>query len=143
MRQHILESNLRARSRSRSPGPQEPTHAQEQAALRKETISAFHTAVGNGSDNEEEDGLLIPREKTKDEIEQEQEEYRKYLEQEVGEDIGGLVEFEAGPVSLSADERNDAGSSGEREHAPDAKKKRKKKKGGKTKEEKDHEFLMK
>ena len=41
--------------------------------------------------SEGEDDLLIPREKTKDELEQEQEGYRRYLEQEVGQDIGDLI----------------------------------------------------
>ena len=52
MRQHILQSQLNNTSRSPSPDP-EPTHVQEQAALRKETISAFHEAVKTKSDGED------------------------------------------------------------------------------------------
>ena len=141
MRQHVLEINLRAGSRSPSPGPQAPTHVQEQATLRKETISAFHTAVQDESGSDDEDDLLIPREKTKDEIEQEQEEYRRYLEQEVGENIGELVGIDRGPVDVDEESETEEGAGEELEE--EKKKRRKRKKGGKTKEEKDHEFLMK
>jgi len=115
MRQAALEAQLQP-SRSPSPGPL--THVQEEAALRKETISAFHSVgIGNGDEGD----LLIPREKTKDEQEQEEEEYRVFLEREVG-DLHGIGEV---------DER---------------KKKREKKVKGvgpKSKEEVDQEFLMK
>ena len=79
MRQAALEAQLQP---SRSPSPEPLTHVQEEAALRKETISAFHSAgISNGDD---EGDLLILREKTKDEHEQEEEEYRVFLEREIG-----------------------------------------------------------
>lgn len=115
MRQHVLKSQLEATSRSPSPTLQEPTHVEEQAALRKETITAFHTAVasekdasvngGNGDDDGDDvDDFLIPREKTKDEMEQEQEEYREFLAREVGEDIGELVTVEDIRVAKDVDD---------------------------------------
>lgn len=116
MRQAALEAQLQP-SRSPSPGPL--THVQEEAALRKETISAFHSAgIGNGDD---QDDLLIPREKTKDEQEQEEEEYRVFLEREVG-NLHGVGEVD------------------------ETKKKKENKIKGvspKSREEEDQEFLMK
>ena len=70
---------------SRTPTPeveQHPlTHVEEQEILRRETIAAFHGAV----DHQTEDDFLIPREKTQDERELEEEEYREFLEREVGD----------------------------------------------------------
>lgn len=148
MRQHVLNSALEASSRSPSPSPREPTHVEEQTALRNETISAFHTAVSTGekdSDGDEDD-LLVSREKTKDEAERDQEEYWEFLAREVGEDIGGLVTVDGaqgggaagteGPVEGQVLETQEDGKK--------PKKKKKKAKGTeKTKEEVDHEFLMK
>src|SRR5258708_6576292 len=93
IKQHALNSVLNPRSRSASPAPPLQTYAQEQEALRSETIAAFQTAVDADSDT---DGLLIPREKTKDEIEQEEEEYRQFLQREIGKDIGGLITIDEG-----------------------------------------------
>src|ERR1700735_5494596 len=69
-------------SRTPSPEVEQPlTHVEEQEILRIETIAAFHGAV----DNQPEDDFLIPREKTQDEREREEEEYRAFLEREVGD----------------------------------------------------------
>jgi protein KRI1 len=76
--------------RSPSPGPQHPTHVEEQQALRDETINAFHLAVSDDNDDNFEGGLLTLREKSKDELERQEEEYRAFLEREVG-DIESLV----------------------------------------------------
>jgi hypothetical protein len=117
---------------SRSPSPEPLTHVQEQATLRKETISAFHTATtGN---NDDEDDLLVPREKTKDEQDREEEEYRAFLEHEVGDlkDIIAIEPYEG---------------EGEAEEGQKKKKKVQKVDGTiskrKSKEDKDQEFLMK
>jgi protein KRI1 len=60
-----------------------PTFAQEESALRAETTKAFH---GVDSDDESEgEDLLQPREKTKDEREKEDEEYQKFLKENVGD----------------------------------------------------------
>ncbi|KAH9925911.1 Krr1-domain-containing protein [Epithele typhae] len=88
-RQAALDSALRG-SRSPTPEPAPLTHVQEQARLRKDTIAAFHGAV----DDEDEEELLVPREKTKDETEREEEEYRAFLQREVGEDLSGLITVE-------------------------------------------------
>ena len=141
LRQHILNSNLNPTSRSPSPAPL--THVAEQAALRKETISAFHTAVADPSGSDDEDDLLVPREKTKDELEHEQEEYRDFLAREVGEDISKLITIE------NADAGNEEGESSKNELTKEVenkkeekKKKKRKEKSKKSKEEEDHEFLM-
>jgi protein KRI1 len=117
---------------------------EEQRALRKETISAFHGAV---DDEESEDDLLVPREKTKDEAEREEEEYREFLEREVGEDLHDLITLDAGDESAPylTDEPEP--------ETKDEKKRRKKEKKGKEKEaqarkaksqeDNDREFLMK
>ncbi|THG93774.1 hypothetical protein EW026_g7557, partial [Hermanssonia centrifuga] len=88
-RQHALASALNPTSRSPSPEPL--THIEEQKALRNETITAFHTAVDIEDD---EDDLLVPREKTKDELERQDEEYRDFLQREVGEDLSTLITIE-------------------------------------------------
>ena len=155
MRQHILNSVLETTSRSPSP-THEPTHVEEQATLRKETISAFHTAVSDGfrsensEEEEEEEGFLVPREKTKDEVEKEMEEYKEFLQREVGEDIGELVTV---GDEIESDSRKQDGSDEKGNHTGKVKerkgekrkekKKEKKSKSGKSKEEEDHEFLMK
>ncbi|KAL1729503.1 KRI1-like family C-terminal-domain-containing protein [Schizophyllum commune] len=137
----VTQPSLNALDRgSRTPSPEPVTHVEEQRALRDETIAAFHTAVDSADD---EDDLLIPREKTKDELEREEEEYRTFLEREVGEDLSHLVSVESA-AGTSAAVKADA----EEEESPKKKKKEKKKaekvqdKGRKSKEEEDHEFLM-
>ena len=76
---------------SRSPSPEPLTYVQEQSALRKEAIEAFHSATKGQDEAIDEDGsdddLLVLREKTKDEIQKEEEEYRDFLQREVGEDL--------------------------------------------------------
>jgi protein KRI1 len=143
-------------SRSTSPeasSPPPPTHVAEQAALRAETIAAFHsgTALQDADDTgdaaeeeEEEGGLFTLREKTKDEVEREEAEYRAYLEREVGPlekilDIGN-EEKTVGEVRRQEEDV----------HVPpgeaDSGKKKRKKKGGKVVEERkvtDQEFLLK
>jgi protein KRI1 len=82
-----------ATSRSTSPEAPSPppTHVAEQAALRAETIAAFHSGgvvqgddAGDAEQEQEEGGLFTLREKTRDEVEREEAEYRAYLEREVG-----------------------------------------------------------
>ncbi|EJD40330.1 hypothetical protein AURDEDRAFT_153563 [Auricularia subglabra TFB-10046 SS5] len=88
IKQHALNAVLEGEG-SRSPSPALPTHVEEQRALRDETIRAFADAAAA-----EDDDFLVPREKTQDELAREEEEYRAFLEREVGEDIAGLVEVE-------------------------------------------------
>lgn len=103
--------------------------------LRKDTIAAFHNAIPEG----EGDDFLVAREKTKDEVEMEEEEYRAFLEREVG-DLKKLVSIDGG---LGHETRDDG--------VEKAKKKKKKKDGSdsglgkqkRTQAEKDQEFLMK
>lgn len=133
---------LNPSSRSPSPEAEDPTltYTQEQEVLRKETIAAFHHAAETAGD---EDDFLIPREKTKDEQEREEEEYRAFLEREVG-DLKDLVS-----VEVRAEE--DAESIHEEEEETAEKKKKKKKKSKKaaeetpkkSKAEEDQEFLLK
>lgn len=138
-KQHVLSSNLHANpaSRTPSPSPQIITHDQEQSKLRSETVSAFHQAVDDNGD----DGMFILREKTKDDVEREEEDYQEYLRQEVGEDIRDLISIDgdANPIKVEDASGEEAG-----EAAPKAKKKQKRNKGKeKQKSETDHEFLMK
>lgn len=134
IRQHALASVLNPSSRSPSPEPL--TYVQEQSALRKEAIEAFHSATKKQDEpmdeEESDDDLLVLREKTKDEIEKEEEEYRDFLQREVGEDLEGLITLEPGD-SFAA----------EVEVEPPTKKKKKSKEKAKPKEEDDQEFLMK
>ncbi|KAG2108602.1 KRI1-like family C-terminal-domain-containing protein [Suillus clintonianus] len=134
-RQATLASALEANiSRSPTPEPHIPTHTEEQRRLRDETRDAFHTAVNESDD----DGLLIPREKTKDELEHEEEEYREYLKHAVGEDLEGLIEIDNSGIG--------AGTENSEEGAGEKKKRKTKIKGneakGISKQEADQEFLM-
>jgi protein KRI1 len=137
---------------SRSPSPENDetrplTHVQEQEALRRETIAAFHGAAAQIGD----DDILIPREKTQDEREREEEEYRAFLEREVG-DLKELV-----TVDVNEDEgevkgeEEEEGEADQEDTTTEKKKKKKKKKSKKTAEEpvkktkaeQDQEFLLK
>lgn len=133
IKQHALNSVLNPRSRSTSPATPVQTYAQGQEALRSETIAVFQTAVDADSDT---DDLLIPREKTKDEIEQEEEEYRQFLQREVGTDIGGLLTIDEGIERIHDENEGDARVKVES-------KRTKRTKGKEAREQSDHEFLMK
>lgn len=118
------------------------THVQEQEVLRQETIAAFHGAVDKVGD---EDDFLIPREKTQDEQEQEEEEYRAFLEREVG-DLKELVTVDVDDVSEKEKKEEEVESEEEGDETKKKKKKKKSKRGTevkKTKAEKDQEFLLK
>lgn len=133
----IKQQNLQAALNpdSRSPSPEPITHVKEQAALRDETIAAFHTAV---EDAESDDDLLVPREKTKDELDREEEEYQEYLQREVGTDLKELITIEEGASAFIADDAEENKTTKKRKD-----KKGKKKDSGKSKTETDQEFLMK
>jgi protein KRI1 len=146
-----------ASTRSSSPvdpsPPPTPTHVAEQAALRAETIAAFHSGptVGRGSadsgdaeQEEEEGGLFALREKTKDEIEQEEAEYRAYLEREVGplEKILDLGEEEK-VDAIRRIEDEDAHTRPDETDSGKKKRKKKAKKGAEDRKETDQEFLIK
>lgn len=126
MRQVVLESALNPTSRS--PSPQLLPHVEEQRALRSETIAAFHNAVAD-----DDDDILVPREKTKDEVEREEEEYREFLAREVGEDLEGLITVEEDVIGAREGEINN--------NSADKKSKQKEKQKGT--QETDQEFLMK
>jgi protein KRI1 len=135
----------------RSPSPEaEPaviTHAEEQRRLRDETIAAFHAAEGD-----EEEDFLVPREKTLDEVAREEEEYRRFLENEVGDlrelvDVGGST---AVAVEEPAQEEEEEEGAKKKKKKDKKKKKEAEKKGsdeaagaGKNKQEEDQEFLVK
>ncbi|KAG9004120.1 hypothetical protein FRB94_012403 [Tulasnella sp. JGI-2019a] len=63
------------------------THVQEQAALRSETISAFHGAIdeADAEDDDDAGGLLVLRKDLKDDDEMEEEEYKEFMKQTVGD----------------------------------------------------------
>ncbi|KAF8740413.1 KRI1-like family, partial [Rhizoctonia solani] len=128
----LLESGSRPTSPTSDPAPL--THAQEQAALRDETISAFHNAVKE----DEADDLLTLREGVKDEAEQREEEYRDFLQREVGEDISQLLWVEEGGVKIKEDDTNLA----EDDQAKKEERKKKRAKRKEHKQETDEEFLM-
>jgi protein KRI1 len=145
-----------ASTRSSSPvnplPPPAPTHVAEQAALRAETIAAFHSGAAVGrrradsgdAEQEEEGGLFTLREKTKDEIEQEEAEYRAYLEREVGPlekilDLGDEERVDA----IRRVEDEDAHTRPDETDSGKKKRKKKAKKGAEDRKETDQEFLIK
>ncbi|RDB25162.1 Protein kri1 [Hypsizygus marmoreus] len=145
MRQVALEAALNPESRSPSPEPL--THVEEQRALRDETIAAFHQAV---AEEDDDDGLLIPREKTKDEQELEEEEYRSFLEREVGGDLRALVTGDLAEAEAHEDEHVSDEEEDKKEKKKTKKKKKKAEDGDRSKDsvpqkskaEADQEFLM-
>ncbi|KAG8697501.1 hypothetical protein FRC09_007817 [Ceratobasidium sp. 395] len=135
IKQQNLTALLESSSRPTSPTPAPLTHTQEQEALRGETISAFHNAV---KEDEDDDGLLILREGVRDEAELRQEEYKDFLQREVGEDLSGLMWVEKADVK--AEDGTENGASVENGVSkPEGKKKGRRKE---RKEETDQEFLM-
>ncbi|KAL4071267.1 hypothetical protein V8B97DRAFT_441289 [Scleroderma yunnanense] len=132
---------------SRSPSPQPLTHIEEQSLLQSETRAAFHGAI-ESSNNDDEDDLLVPRSRAHDEIELEEEEYKTFLEREVGEELQELV-----TVDVDGGEDTARGSAPANSTGGDEQKKRKKKKKTAndaeptskkgSKEDEDREFLIK
>ncbi|PCH35775.1 hypothetical protein WOLCODRAFT_126307 [Wolfiporia cocos MD-104 SS10] len=143
-RQHVLDSELHG-ERSLSPEPAPLTHVEEQAALRRETIAVFHD-VAEEQDGAEDDGFLVPREKTKDEIEKEEEEYHAFLERELGEDLKNIIaldeDYEADAAEKEGENENEAEEDGTKKKKKRGKGKEKEGKVGKAKSENDQEFLM-
>ncbi len=92
--------------------------------------------------------MLVPREKTKDEVEREEEEYREFLKREVGENLDELIRVEKdGDGGVLDDVKEEVEEEEKEEGKGKGKKKKRKSKEkdgkGKKKEEEDHEFLMK
>ena len=79
--------------------------------------------------------MLVLREKTKDEIEKEEEEYRAYLQREVGGDLADIITVDA--------ESDPQPEEDERPKKKSKKEKKEKATGKKTKQDDDQEFLMK
>ncbi|EIW80545.1 Krr1-domain-containing protein [Coniophora puteana RWD-64-598 SS2] len=158
VRQAALESRLLSRSPSPS-GSRRPaddpslTHTEEQRRLRAETLAAFHDGIANGkdsdggsdSDGDDEDNFLIPREKTQDELEREEQEYRAFLETHVGDELEDLVL--GGEAETGGQDEDAVDGEGERGGKKEKKKRKKKEKLGagekkKSKEEADQAFLV-
>ncbi|KAF9243196.1 KRI1-like family C-terminal-domain-containing protein [Melanogaster broomeanus] len=153
IREAALASAL-AESHSRSPSPElkHLTYTEEQRLLQSET----HVVDDDGDD------LLIPRSRTRDEIELEEEEYKAFLQREVGEDLRDLVAVEADVVSNDLEDarksEEEHGSKkkkkgkmeremetemeGKREEEDGKRKNDRKKVDKKSKEEADQDFLM-
>ncbi|KAF7289267.1 Kri1-C domain-containing protein [Mycena indigotica] len=129
-----LQNAMRSHSASPEPDEAQLTHVEEQKRLRQETIAAFHA---HDDESDGEDDFLVPREKNMEELAREENEYREFLEKQVGDlhelvDIGGSADA---PVVVKEEEE------GERK-----KKKKKKRKAedaaGPSKEAVDQEFLV-
>ena len=107
-------------------------------------MAAFHTVIsGDGS---EEDDLFIPREKTTDELEREEEEYQGFLRREVGEDLRQLIEVDQDIIGIHETAPSGQGDDEGQKKQKKVKGKEKDKGRPKTKDEKekgDQEFLMK
>lgn len=137
IKQHALNSMLEA-SGSRSPSPSAPiTYAKEQEQLKDETIRAFKDAVPS-DDSDSEDDLLVPREKTKDELQLEEEEYKDFIQREIGKevDIRELITVDEGVERIH--EEGEGDTSMRRN-----KKSKNKSKKEKRSEETDQDFLVK
>jgi protein KRI1 len=64
-----------------------PTFADEERQLKRETTRAFHLGAdeNDAEEEDEEEDLLQPRAKTKDEREKEDEEYNKFIKANAGD----------------------------------------------------------
>lgn len=82
--------------------------------------------------------MLVLREKTKDEIEKEEEEYRAYLQREVGGDLADIITVDAELDGTAPQPEED-----ERPKKKSKKEKKEKATGKKTKQDDDQGFLMK
>ncbi|KAG5731772.1 Protein kri1 [Termitomyces sp. T112] len=141
IRQMALQTALEPDERSPSPEPH--THVEEQRALRDETIAAFHDAV-----KDQDEDFLVLREKTQDEEALEEEEYRAFLEREVGGDLRKLVDVQPEEHPLLS--TVEGGTVKDADKGKEKKKRQKAKEGkaskepfsAKSKQESDHEFLM-
>lgn len=91
--------------------------------------------------------MLVPREKTKDELQREEEEYQEFLRREVGEDLHQLIEVDRDAIGIHENTPSGEGDGeGKKKKGKKDKGKEKEKKHSRTKEDKekeDQEFLMK
>jgi protein KRI1 len=88
----------------------------------------------------------VPREKTKDELQREEEEYQEFLRREVGEDLHQLIEVDQDIIGIHENAPSGEGDGeGKKKKKPKDKGKEKEKGRLKTegKEKEDQEFLMK
>jgi protein KRI1 len=79
----------------------------------------------------------VPREKTKDVLECEEEEYQEFLRREVGDDLKGLIEVDRDQTGVLEDVQDHP------KDPSDKKLKKEKPKHTKNKDRDDQEFLMK
>ncbi|EEB05939.1 krr family protein [Schizosaccharomyces japonicus yFS275] len=85
-RQNLLSGNaLKAMEEDDNRDVQDgvPTHTQEQAALREETVRAFHES-GEAASEQDEDDFFAVKEKTEEEKQAEESGYEKFLIESVG-----------------------------------------------------------
>lgn len=90
--------------------------------------------------------MLVPREKTKDELQREEEEYQEFLRREVGEDLHQLIEVDRDAIGIHENTPSGEGDGEGKKKGKKDKGKEKEKKRSRTKEDKekeDQEFLMK
>ncbi|CAG8716595.1 1846_t:CDS:2, partial [Acaulospora colombiana] len=137
IKQHVLNSILNEDTDEPQPSSAPMTYVQEQQHLKSETIKAFKDAVSS----EDEDDLLVAREKTKDEIEIEEEEYREFLQREVGPniDLQDLITVEEGIERIHEEGEGDTTIHGNNKKG---KKSKSLKKQEKRNEETDRDFLF-
>jgi len=86
----------------------------------------------------------VPREKTRDEVEREEEEYQEFLRREVGEDLHQLIEVDQDVIGVHqgvSDDQGDVNAKKKKNKGKEKEKRRPKPKEEKEKE--DQEFLMK
>lgn len=99
-------------------------------------MAVFKGAV-TSSEDEDDDDFLVPREKTKDEIVREEEEYREFLQREIGPnvDIRELITVEDDVHRVHEEGEGDT-------TMPNRKKKKRKEKAARS-EQSDQDFLVK
>lgn len=131
-----LAANLLGKP-SDEQGPSVPTYAEEQEALRRETISAFHGAIDG--DEGDDDGLLVLRREFKDDVDEDDEEYRAYVQKEVGDIKQLLWVDEEARAAVRPDDEDEEGQ----QVIAESSKKKEKRKKKKNPEDEAEQFLAK
>lgn len=98
--------------------------------------------VTQGNEDDEDD-LLVPRSRTRDEVELEEEEYKTFLEREVGEELRQLVTVDIDGGVDSAPAYSTGKDERKKKKATKVAETSERKGQTRPKEDEDHEFLIK
>ncbi|KAJ2557750.1 Ribosome biogenesis protein Kri1 [Coemansia sp. RSA 1933] len=93
------------------------THVQEQEALKDAFKKAAIASDESDDENAGDDGFLIKKKKTDEEIAQEDVDYRKFMLESIGNDVESNAAFESWATRLTDPEKPGAGSDADNDQA--------------------------